>query len=240
MYFCRNNLNQLIEYMELLKKDSGRLAIWNLVAPFGFLGIGLILVMSMSYFKPQEVMAILAGIGALFEVPLFIFFFLYWFKFLIGINRCYKDNAKLMYADIIGWIAISLRLLMSFIGLMLVIFVVFIKSNHYVSIQFLPSGMYLQGPILQVSHTVYLIISVLFCVMYLLFMLASERKTAVRTLSLIIVIVQGSLAFFPMLFPTLPWIILEIALAVTTLMFFWEIHRGYVFPSPSKQQELPE
>ena len=59
----------------------------------------------------------------------------------------------------------------------------------------------------------------------------SRTKSAVRILSLIIIIMFGILITFPHIFPAVPWILMELALAVTMLLFFNKIHKGYQFPA---------
>jgi len=216
--------------MERLRRDAGRLAVWNLIAPFGFEIIGLIMILSFRYIQPDDDFKSFAGMGALFEVPLFTFFYLYWFRFLGGMNRCYRNNDKLRYAVIMGLTGISLKLLKTVLGFILVVFPVFFQSSFEVSMQFTPNGMIPQGAFMHVASVIFTITSTLFCAMFLLFMLSAERKSAVRTLSLIIIIMYGILITMPHVFPAAPWVILEIAIAVTTLLFLKKIQQGYEFP----------
>ena len=75
--FAANMSNLIIEInMEELRKDSLKLGIWNIVAPFGFVVIGLIIIISFRYIQPDEGFKSFAGLGALFEIPLFTFFYL--------------------------------------------------------------------------------------------------------------------------------------------------------------------
>ena len=230
--FAANMSNLIIEInMEELRKDSLKLGIWNIAAPFGFVVIGLIIIISFRYIQPDEGFKSFAGLGALFEIPLFTFFYLYWYKFLGGMNRCYRDNDKLKYAVILGWIAISLKLFQTVVGLILVEFPVFFQSSFSISMQFTPNGMIPQGTFMHISAILYTTYSTLFLFMFLLIMLSAELKSAVRILSLIIIIMFGILITFPHIFPAAPWILMELALAVTMLLFFNKIHKGYQFPA---------
>jgi len=68
--------------MERFKKIAGRLAFWNLMAPYGYIVIGMMLLFIFRNLRFDNAPKVFSLTCALVEIPLFTFVYLYWFKFL--------------------------------------------------------------------------------------------------------------------------------------------------------------
>ena len=210
--------------MEQLRKDAKRLGIWNLVIPIVFLLTATLIMFLFSRNQEWNGVEGFVAVSTLIDIPLFTFLYFCWYRFLGGVIRCFPDNKKLKMAAITGYVAVSIRVAISAIGLIMVVYPVLFNNSFNISTLFTRNGLVPNGAFAVHSSTAMIAYYILIAVMFLFFMLAAERKSALRTLALICLILFAAAAVLPRLLSMLPWIILEIGADVATLLFLLKIN----------------
>lgn len=231
--------NQLIEViMERFKKNAGRLAFWNLMAPYGYIVIGMLLLFIFRNLRFDNAPKVFSLTCALVEIPLFTFVYLYWFRFLIGINKYYPGNTKLLLADVMGWISVSMRILTTITGLVMLICPVFLYDTLNVHVRFTPDGalpISMYGGSFTYYGAVQYIITAL---MFLFFMLASEPKSKARIYAMIIFIMYSLGTVLSTFVPANIMLYYQFISDFVILLFMWNIRNGYEFPHGKTVESL--
>ena len=217
--------------MERFKKNAGRLAFWNLMAPYGYIVVGMMLLFIFGNLRFDYAPKAFSLTCALIEIPLFTFVYLYWITFLIGINKHYPGNTKLLLADIMGWISVSMRILTTITGLVMLICPVFLYDTLNVHVRFTPDGslpISMYGGSFTKFGVAHCIITAL---MFLFFMLASERKSKSRTYAMIIFIMYALATVLSTFIPGGIMLFYQFIADFFILLFMWNIRNGYEFPN---------
>ena len=225
--------------MERFKKNAGRLAFWNLMAPYGYIVVGMMLLFIFGGLRIGNAPKVFVLTCTLIEIPLFTFVYLYWFKFLTGINKYYPCNTKLLVADVMGWISVSMRILTTITGLVMLICPVFLNEIINVHVKFTPDGI-LPNSMHGDFFTYYgCVQNILTALMFLFFMLASEPRSKARIYAMIILIIYTLIPVFSSFVSSKFLLYVQFISDLAILLFMWNIHNGYEFPN-GKTIEISE
>lgn len=215
--------------MEELRKNAARLAIWNLAVP---VMAGLLTMFALSVFINNGVRNSVAWYVlflAFTEIPLYIFYFIYWFRFLDSLKTCYDGNETVKNAVTMGNVATILKAVCFALGNIASLIIIVGGHRYNGTINGSECGLMPTGGIENIAHSIMFAIVVLMCIMFLMLREMTEKKSEMRYLTLIlpILIIMWSAIAINKTSPI--WAALEIMVYVAEAMFFWKIYRGYVF-----------
>lgn len=215
--------------MEQLRKNSLSLAIWSIIIPAAFTILALF---SLSVFLPNSMIGnikLFVTFLSCTEIPLAVFYFIFWFSFLDSLKDAYKDNNTMQIIKTIGIVSTALKIACITIGMFGSLIIAFADTRYSGTINATGTGILPTGGVENVVHGLMYASMLLSAIMFLLFRELSEPKSEMRIITLLLVILIPVWGIADTNLKSPVWAIIQIFIVILEFYFFWKIYKGFKF-----------
>lgn len=222
--------NLIIEIeMEKFKKDTLKLAIWNLAVEVTvFIMVYCLFAGPKPAYRTANMSSFTAYLCLFFAVVLPLLYF-QWFRFLKGMKKIHPDNIHINYAVGLGVIAFILLSVAFVTGLIATVFDTFIITPNEYNWTFNSNGIFPQNNVGNRCESLITGGGILLSIMYFYLCRLAEPNSTMKKLTVILALkypVQLTVSLF---ISSISMAIVGLFFWIVEFLFFMQIYKGYVF-----------